>query len=189
LLNSSGEVIGINTAIEASANGVGFAEPINTAKSQLPDMLKGGSIKTAWLGIEGMPVGDLPGTFKVTTDKGVYVVSVLKGSPAEKAGLVPSGRDTQGEPTAGGDIITALDNVPVTKVEDMLIYFNGKHPGDSVSLTVIRGGQTLSVPVVLGEWPEQLPTSLLQQPGQGDNQTPNQNDFQFGPYEFHFNVK
>ena len=190
LLNSSGEVVGINTAIEASANGVGFAEPINTAKSLLPELLKGGSVKTAWLGIEGTPIDkELADKLKLTSDKGVYVVSVLAGSPAEKAGLVPGGKDAQREPKAGGDIITALDNVPVMKVEDMLTYFNGKRPGDSVTLTIIRGGQTLSVPVVLGEWPEQLPTSLLQQPGQGDNQTPNQNDFQFGPYEFHFNVK
>jgi len=122
---------------------------------------------------------------KLTADKGVYVVSVLTGSPAEKAGLVQGGKDDQREPKAGGDIITALDNVPVMKVEDMLTYFNGKRPGDSVTLAVIRGGQTLSVPVVLGEWPEQLPTSLLQQPGQSDNQTPNQNNFQFGPYQFH----
>ncbi|MHB8084888.1 MAG: S1C family serine protease [Dehalococcoidia bacterium] len=189
LLNSSGEVIGINTAIEASANGVGFAAPINTAKTLLPELLKGGSIKTAWLGIEGMPVVDLPASVKITSDKGVYVVSVLAGSPAEKVGLVASGKDAQGEPKDGGDIITALDNVPVTKVEDMLTYFNGKRPGDSVTLSIIRGGQTLSVPVVLGEWPEQLPATLLQQPGLGDNQTPNQNFFQFGPYQFHFNVK
>jgi S1-C subfamily serine protease len=187
LLNSSGEVIGINTAIEAAANGVGFAEPIDTAKSLLPDLLKGGSIKTAWLGIEGTPVDkDLADKLKLTTDKGVYVVSVLTGSPAEKAGLVPGGKDAQSEPKAGGDVITSLDNVPVIKVEDMLTYFNGKRPGDSVTLTIIRGGQTLSVPVVLGEWPEQLPASLLQ-PGQSDNQTPQ--NYQFGPYEFHFNVK
>src|SRR5208337_1677824 len=106
---------------EAAANGVGFAEPINTAKSILPELLKGGSIKTAWLGIEGIPVVDLPATLKVTTDKGVYIVSVLTGSPAEKAGLVASGKDTQGDPKDGGDIVTALDNVPVAKVEDMLI--------------------------------------------------------------------
>lgn len=187
LLNSSGEVVGINTAIEAAANGVGFAEPINTAKTILPELLKGGSIKTAWLGIEGTPVVDLPATLKVTTDKGVYIVSVLTGSPAEKAGLVASGKDTQGDPKDGGDIITALDNVPVAKVEDMLIFFNSKHPGDPVTLSIIRGGQPLSVPVVLGEWPDQLPSMLLQ-PGLGDNQTPNQN-FQFGPYEFHYNVK
>ncbi len=190
LLNSSGEVIGINTAIEASANGVGFAEPINTAKQQLPELLKGGSIKTAWLGIEGTPVdSDLATKLSLAAQKGVYVVSVLPGSPAEKAGLVAGGKDDQGDPKAGGDIITALDKTPVVKVEDMLSYFNGKHPGDTVTLTVIRGGQTLSVPAVLGEWPDQLPSSLLEQQSPSENQTPNQNFYQFGPYQFHFNVK
>ena len=186
LLNSHGEVIGINTAIEASANGVGFAVPIDTAKKILPELLKGGSIKTPWLGIEGMPVSkDLVDRLKLKTEKGVYVVGVLAGSPAEKAGLVESGRNSQNEATAGGDIITAIDSTPVARVEDMLSYFNGKKPGDTVTLSVQRGDQLISVPVSLGEWPDKLPG--YNQFNQGGGQAPDQNQFDFGP--FHFQIK
>lgn len=187
LLNSRGEVIGINTAIEESANGVGFAIPISTAIKILPELLKGGSIKTSWLGIEGMPVSrDLVDKLKLKTEKGVYIVGVIAGSPAEKAGLVESGRNNnQDEAAAGGDIITAIDSTAVASVEDMLSYFNGKKPGDKVTLSVQRGDQQLSVPVELGEWPEKLPGYT--EFDEGDGQGPDQNRFDFGP--FHFRTK
>ena len=186
LLNSRGEVIGINTAIEASANGVGFAMPINTAKKILPELLKGGAVKTPWLGIEGMPVSkDLVDKLKLKAEKGVYIVGVMAGSPAEKAGLVESGRTNQKEAAAGGDIITAIDSSPVASVEDMLSYFNGKKPGDKVTLSVQRGDQQVSVPVELGEWPEKL--SGYYEYNEGEGQDPNQNQFDFGP--FHFRIK
>jgi len=184
LLNSSGEVVGINTAIEASANGVGFAVPINTAKSRLPELLKGGAVKTAWLGIQGMPVSkDLANQLKLPVEKGVYVVSVFPGSPAEKAGLTASGIDDQQEPKSGGDIVTAIDNSAVTSVQDILSYLNGKMPGDKVTLTVQRAGQAISVPVELAEWPDNLTAST------GTQQSPNQDGkgFDFGP--FHFRIK
>ncbi len=186
LLNSSGEVIGINTAIEAAANGVGFAVPINTAKSRLPELLKGGAVKTAWLGIQGMPVSkEVAGQLKLTVEKGVYIVSVFPGSPAEKAGLTASGTDDQKEPKSGGDIVTAIDNSAVTSVQDILTYLNGKMPGDKVTLTVQRAGQAISVPVELAEWPENLTVSTGTQ--EGPNQDGNGNGFDFGP--FHFRIK
>ena len=184
LLNSAGEVIGINTAIEASANGVGFAVPINTAKSRLPELLKGGAVKTAWLGIQGMPMSkDLAVQLKLPVEKGVYIISVFPGSPAEKAGLAPGGKDDQNEPKAGGDIVTAIDNSAVTSVQDILSYLNGKMPGDKVMLTVQRAGQAVSVPVELAEWPDKLTAST------GIEESPNKdgNGFDFGP--FHFRIK
>ncbi len=184
LLNSKGEVIGINTAIEASANGVGFAVPIDTAKKILPELLKGGSIKTPWLGIEGMPASkELVDKLKLKVEKGVYVVGVMAGSPAERAGILEGGRNKQNEPTAGGDIITAIDSTPVTRVEDMLAYFNGKKPGDKVTLSVQRGDEKISLPVELGEWPEQLPGYAVPAPAPGEDG----NQFDFGP--FHFRTK
>jgi S1-C subfamily serine protease len=185
LLNSSGEVIGINTAIEASANGVGFAVPINTAKTRLPELLKGGSVKTPWLGIEGMPVSKtLVDQLKLTADKGVYVVTVFPGSPAEKGGLTGGGKDDQNEPKAGGDIVTAIDNAPVTSVQDILAYLNGKQPGDKVTLTVLRSGQTVSVPIELAEWPDKIPVASGSQSSPSPD---NGNGFDFGP--FHIRVK
>jgi len=189
LLNSRGEVVGINTAIEASANGVGFAVPINTAKKVLPELLKGGTIRTPWLGIEGMPVSkDLADKLGLKITKGVYVVGVMTGSPAETVGLVESGRSAQNEPSAGGDIITAVDATTVTRVDDILSYFNGKKPGDTVTLSVQRADQKISVPVVLGEWPDKLPADYEFNQGDGQEQIPgpdqNQNEFNFGPFQF-----
>jgi serine protease Do len=157
LLNSKGEVIGINTAIEAQANGIGFAVPINTAKALLPALAKGGQIKSPWLGISGMAVDkELATKLNLQVESGVYIISVIAKGPAEKAGL-KAGGNTQGEPAAGGDVVTAVDNTPVKKVEDMLSYFNSKQPGDTVNLSIIRDGKQQSLPIVLGEWPEQTP--------------------------------
>jgi S1-C subfamily serine protease len=156
LLNSKGEVIGINTAIEAAAISIGFAIPINMAKLQLPVLLKGGEVKSPWLGIEATAIDhELANKLGLPVESGVYIVNIIKGSPAENAGLTAGGRDSQGEPTGGGDIITAVDNVPVTKVEDLLSYFNSKRPGDKVLLSVYRGDKQITVSVELGEWGEQ----------------------------------
>lgn len=187
LLNSSGEVIGINTAIEADGAGVGFAVPINTAKTLLPELLKGGAVKTAWLGIEGMPVDrELVDELGLKVEKGVYVLRVLEDSPAEQAGLVEGGKDANNKPLSGGDVIIAVDNVQVSKVQDLLTFFNNKHPGDTVTLSIQRGDQQISIPAKLGEWPENLDsmTSTFSVPngGQGEG-----NEFDFGP--FHFRIK
>ncbi len=189
LLNSHGEVVGINTAIEATANGVGFAVPINTAKKVLPELLKGGTIKTPWLGIEGMPVSkELADKLGLKVTGGVYIVGVMEGSPAYKVGLVESGRNKQNEPSAGGDIITAVDEIAVARVDDILSYFNGKKPGDKVTLSVQRGDQKISVPVELAEWPDRLPGYYEFNQGNGQEwipaPDPNQNEFNFGPFEF-----
>jgi S1-C subfamily serine protease len=155
LLNSRGEVIGINTAIEAQSNNIGFAVPIKTAKSLLPALLKGGQIKSPWLGISGMAIDrELMGKLSLPVENGIYVLEVTGGGPAEKAGLKGSG-SKQGEPSPGGDIITAVDTVTVKKVEDLITYFNGKQPGDTVSLSIYRDGNKQSLSAVLGEWPDQ----------------------------------
>jgi S1-C subfamily serine protease len=159
LLDSEGEVIGINTAIEASSSGIGFAIPINNASSLLPALLQGGEVSNPWLGITGTDVDqELASRLNLAVDHGVYVVSVLPDSPAEKAGLIPGGSD-QGRPTSGGDIITAVDGHPVARVADLLQYFNTKKIGDEVSLSVIRGDETLTVAVTLGEWPAEMPST------------------------------
>ncbi len=156
LLDSKGEVIGINTAIQPSSNGIGFAIPINNAKSLLPALLQGGEVSTPWLGISGTEIDQtLASKLDLATDHGVYVVSVIPDSSAEKAGLVPGGSD-QGSPTSGGDIITAINGREVTAVSEILQYLNTKKVGEQVSLTVIRGDETIVVEVTLGEWPQDI---------------------------------
>jgi 2-alkenal reductase len=158
LLDSKGEVIGINTAIEASSSGIGFAIPINNASSLLPALLQGGEVSNPWLGISGADIDqELASSLNLAVDQGVYVVSVLPDSPAERAGLIPAGIGQDG-PASGGDIITAIDGHPVAGVADLIQYFNTKKVGDEVSLSVIRGDETLTVAVTLGEWPSELPS-------------------------------
>lgn len=157
LLNSRGEVIGINTAIEPSSSGIGFAVPINTAKSLLPALIEGGEVRSPWLGIRGVAIDEeLTSRLDLSADRGVYVVSVVPGSPAEESGLLGSSTDENGQPTFGGDVITAVDGRVVSEVEDLIAYFNSKKAGDRVSLSVRRGDQALTIEVVLGKWPEQI---------------------------------
>jgi S1-C subfamily serine protease len=185
LLNSKGEVIGINTAIEPSSNGIGFCVPINTAKTLLPALLKGGEVKNAWLGIAGVDIDEeLASKLSLPVKSGVYIVNVTKDSPADKASLKGSGEDQQNEPAAGGDIIVAVDGKNVSKVEDLIVYFNTKAPGDKVTLTIYRDGKSQNVDVTLGEWPAS--STLTRQPKQTPPATPNAPDggFDFGPFHW-----
>ena len=153
LLNSKGEVIGVNTAIDTTSSGIGFAVPINTAKKLLPSLRKGGEVKSAWLGISGSAVtAELVEELNLPVDSGVYVVEVIDDSPADKAGL------TGGEPVdgmslpPGGDIITAVDGTSMDGVDDMIAYFDDKLPGDTVILTIVRDGETLEIKATLEAW-------------------------------------
>ncbi|MBI4200580.1 MAG: trypsin-like peptidase domain-containing protein [Chloroflexi bacterium] len=160
LLNSRGEVIGINTAIEASANGatgVGFAVPINTAKSVLAQLLEATTVKRPWLGISGVALSqELAEQLGLTVSRGIYIVTVAPSSPAAAVGLRGAGPDASGIPGPEGDVITAVDGRAVRSVEELASYFNTVQPGDTVDLSVVREGQTLQLNVALGEWPETL---------------------------------
>jgi S1-C subfamily serine protease len=83
-------------------------------------------------------------------------------------GLVESGVNSQQQPTTGGDIIIAIDGTPVTKVEDIVNYLNGKQPGDKVTLDMYRHNEEIQVTVELGEWPEQMPTYKITPPSQDE---------------------
>ena len=167
LLNSQGEVISINTAIaiespETGANGIGFAISINTAKQVLPELKRGEEITRSWLGISGTAITEkLAEALNLPVDRGVYVITVVPDSPAAKAGLQGSGTDPTGQPQEGGDTITTIDGYQVASVEDLIQYFNKKKAGDKVTLTIIRDGRSLEVPVTLGAWPENLETQQL----------------------------
>jgi S1-C subfamily serine protease len=157
LLNTRGEVIGVNTAIENPTGqrvfvGIGFAVPINAAKQVMPELRGGQTVARPWLGITGVSVTEALATqLSLGPPGGVYVVNVVANGPAARAGLRPGGGETDA-PNPGGDVILALDGVPVRAIEDITRYLDTKKPGDRVTLTIRREGGERTISVTLAEW-------------------------------------
>lgn len=166
LLNSRGEVIGINSAIESPVRGsvgIGFAVPINTAKAALDAMKAGQTIEHAWLGITGVKLTPtLAQKLDLGVDQGAYVTKVTRGGPAAKAGLRGAGisqaelSNLEEDLKSGGDVIVAVDGQPVAGVDDIAAYIDTKKPGDKVKVKLIRDKKEMELEVTLGKWPESL---------------------------------
>jgi putative serine protease PepD len=158
LINTHGEVIGINSAIytpSGTTAGIGFAIPINTAKLIANDLISEGRVRRAYLGVQTVPVGGwLAEALDLPVQDGLLVEQTTKGSPAADAGI--RGGDRVAEAgmrriVIGGDVIVALDGQKVANQFDMNVLLNRKRPGDTVTLTVYRGAKKVDVPVKLGE--------------------------------------
>jgi S1-C subfamily serine protease len=176
--NGNGVVIGINTAIETSpsgAVGIGFAVPSNVASKVLPDLEAGTAVTRPWIGISGAELtSTLAQQLDLSITKGVYIVSVSPDSPAQTAGLKGGNLDANGNPAQGGDVITAIDGNSVATVPDISSYINNnKKVGDTVELTVQRGGDQIQVQVTLGTWPSNLTSNTPQLNPQLPFQIPN----------------
>ena len=162
LLDSQGNVIGIDTAILAPSGGnigIGFAMPINRAKSMLDDFRAGRSFGRPRFGASTVFVaGDLATELKLPASGGLLVQEIGRGSAAESAGLhgyrdvVLVGNQRLG---IGGDLITAIDGKPVTEPDTLARAIARKRPNETITVKVLRGGRTLDVPVKLGEIPEE----------------------------------
>lgn len=173
LLNINGEVIGVNTAIEAQtpSNDLGFAISSNTVSSVLSSLESGKKIERPWLGIEGTSLdASLAQSLGLKVSSGVYIVQVVSGSPAARAGLVAGGMDSNGNPTAGGDVITAVNGKKVTSVTELSSYISSEQVGDTVTLTVVRNGKTIPVQATLAAWPSQISSYTVPQTQQNQNQ-------------------
>ena len=160
LINSHGEVIGINSAIytpSGTTAGIGFAIPINTAKSIAHDLMTDGRVHTAFLGIETLPVGGyLADALDLPVQEGLLVETVTPNGPAAKAGIRGGDRSAQAGMRRiyiGGDILIGIDGQKVANQFDVNILLNHKRPGDTVTLSVYRGGKKLDLPVTLSERP------------------------------------
>ncbi len=142
LVNSNGEVIGVNTAVILPAQGLCFAVAINTAKFVAARLIKDGKIRRAYLGLGGQNV-TIPRIVvrsqQLKTEAGVLVISVEKQSPAERAGLNQ------------GDVIIALDGAPVRSVDDLHKILTEARIGSSCELTLLRQSQKIALPVVAQE--------------------------------------
>jgi len=158
LLNYAGEVVGVNTAIlsgSGTGSGVGFAVPANTVRRIAPYLIQNGQYQHVWLGITGSGItAGMRQAIGLRSDvTGVMVVDVVDGSPAAKAGLQGTEDTTNtafGPAPIGGDIITAIDGQPVRDMSDLITYLEAETlPGDTVTLSVIRGDAEQQIPVTL----------------------------------------
>lgn len=176
LLDSSAQVIGINAQIRSDGgvranSGVGFAIPIYIAQRVIPALIERGEYQHPFIGVSGQTYSpEWAEALGFPADvKGAYITEVVAGNPAARAGLRGADTDTDivmganlmtGEPLylkAGGDLIIGINDQPVEKFDDLLIYlFRYASAGDEVKLTVLRsGGEQLVIPVKLGVRPVQ----------------------------------
>ncbi|MFQ5815064.1 MAG: S1C family serine protease [Candidatus Hydrothermarchaeaceae archaeon] len=157
LLNSRGEVVGINTAIISSSEGfqgIGFAVPINTAKRVSQVLIEKGKVSYPWLGITGASLTpDLAEEINVSVTSGVLVIEVVPQSPADRAGL----KGSQGQMgTVGfvpGDIITEMEGVQLETIDGLLDIILEHEVGDVVEVKYLRDGEGATAQVTLGERP------------------------------------
>ena len=163
LINGAGKVIGINEQIASSGggnDGLGFAVPINTAIRSLEQIKTNGKVTYAWMGVGLQTLtSDVASTFNMKTQGGALVESVSPGSPAAKAGIKGGDRQVtvQGEQfTVGGDVIVKVDSTEIKTADDLIAFLGTKKPGDTVTVTVERDGQTQDLQVTLAQRPSNL---------------------------------
>jgi S1-C subfamily serine protease len=161
LLNSSGQLIGINTAIfspSGSNAGIGFAVPVNTARRIAEDLIAYGHVIRPYLGLEiGMEITPtIANALNLPVKRGLMVARIVRGAPADKAGIEPAGKALvvgNRRVPIGGDIITAYDGHPAESADRFMNYIESKRPGNIVKLEINRNGKPLTLSVTLGERP------------------------------------
>jgi S1-C subfamily serine protease len=171
LLNAAGDVIGINSQIETGGSGdgsvgIGFAVPINTAKSELPELEKGGTVRGAYLGLTSLTVDGSLSALNLPVKSGALVQSVEPGTAAAKAGIHGGSVSTStesGQVAVGGDIVVKIDGKEVASSEDLANDIEEKKPGDKITIELWRA-------VGNGKYEQKTVTTTL---GQRPNSVPN----------------
>jgi len=159
LLDSRGRVIGVNTAIRSGAENIGFAVPVDTVKRVVPQLIATGHYEHPWIGILAYAITPrLAQALDLPVDRGLLVAQVYRNSPAQRAGLrggTSQVRVGNYRVLTGGDIITAINGVPVDSMDSLTVYLESKtQVGDTVELSVIRDGQTMTIQVELEARPQ-----------------------------------
>ena len=149
LVDAAGNLVGINTAIYSQSGGslgIGFSIPASTAKRVLESIVRDGSVKRGWIGVEAQEItADLAESFKLPSTSGALIAGVLHGGPAEKAGVKP------------GDILTAVGGKPVKNPTSMLDLVAGLPPGKPAMLNLRRDHKELQVQIEVGIRPKVAP--------------------------------
>ncbi|MEJ2508158.1 MAG: Do family serine endopeptidase [Gammaproteobacteria bacterium] len=147
LINPSGELVGVNTAIfsrTGGSQGIGFAIPVSLARDVMAQIIEHGHVVRGWLGVEIQDINDaLAESFGVKSSEGVLIAGVLDDGPADRAGL------------KRGDIITAIQHQPVKDVHDALAAIAKAHPGSAIRVDGIRGGKPFHLEATVSERPKQ----------------------------------
>lgn len=158
LLDSQGRVIGINSAIYAPTGttaGIGFAIPINTARRVAHDLITNGRVRRATLGAEGRALWPgLAEALHLAVSQGILIERVTPGGPAAQAGIHGGNKSVLAglqELRTGGDVLVAVDGKAITSQLDLNLLLNRSEPGDTITLTIVRDGKKMEVPVKLGE--------------------------------------
>ncbi|MBI4536893.1 MAG: trypsin-like peptidase domain-containing protein [candidate division NC10 bacterium] len=162
LLDSRGDVIGINTAIFSPSGGsvgIGFAIPVNTAKRLVPQLIAQGRVSHPWMGISGLDITpSVAKALSLPATEGVMIAQVSPNGPAARAGLRGSQRRIRVGNylvSVGGDIVVGLDGRKIGSVDDLTAYLDDKKkPGEELQVNILRDGKGLSVTLRLGELPE-----------------------------------
>ncbi len=151
LLNMEGKVIGINTAIVAGGQGIGFAIPINMVKSEMPFLMKGQKVKRGYLGVMIQPLTpEAAKELGLHTTNGAIVSQVFKNSAAQKAGIKP------------GDIIVSVNGKPIRSSSDLPYIISSIKPGTKIKIGIIRNKKKMTKEVVLGLRPNNIGSSSYQ---------------------------
>jgi S1-C subfamily serine protease len=170
LLNTSGEVIGINSQIETGGTGggsvgIGFAVPINTAKSEIAQLEKGGTVRGAYLGLTSLTIDGSLSALNLPVKSGALVQSVQPGTPAAKAGIHGGAVTTNsesGQIAVGGDIIVSIDGKTIASSQELSSAISSKKPGETVTVGLRRangkgGYEPKTISVTLGSRPNSVP--------------------------------
>jgi S1-C subfamily serine protease len=160
LINTHGEVIGINSAIytpSGTTAGIGFAIPINTAKMIAHDLITDGRVHSAFLGVETIPINEsFAEALGLPAQEGLLVQTTTRAGPAATAGIKGGDRVAQAGMRRfyiGGDVITAIDGQKVSSPLVVNLALNKKRPGDTVDVTLFRGGKKMDLQIKLAERP------------------------------------
>ena len=160
LFDMKGRVIGINTAIIAQGQGIGFAIPISMAKTILPDLKSGGKVTRGWMGVSVQDVSeDIAKSMGLKNQQGALISDVVEGDPAEKAGL------------RAGDVITEISGKPVNNTHELLLMIAGFRVGENIKVKVIRDGEEKIFLITIAERTEKTEAASAKMSGKAFGMT------------------
>jgi serine protease DegQ len=149
LIDSGGNLVGINTAIysrNGTSMGIGFAIPVSIARQVMDQIIATGTVTRGWIGVEVQDItAELAESFKLSNTHGVLIAGIVRGGPADRAGVKP------------GDILTEVDGKPILDSSAMLNLVAAALPGKAATLKIMRNGTPLTIKLTVGKRPKPRP--------------------------------